>query len=1430
MDELKIYHKDGSELTDINGQAVKVLSTDDSDKWMGEHYVNVDIKSAFPVKWCIGDYIVYRGEQFEINYDPGKIKSSSKGTYGEAFKYSDVKFDSKQYELARAEFLDVVLYDNEQHYTTLPKFAFYVSSLDDIADRIQANLNEQYGEGTWRIYTRNKAKSLKRGCDEAEWVARYGEDAADNIIKSQSMSVSSQTCWQILSQMNETFDVNFITRGRNVYIGTAGIPADNIFGYGKGNGLKSIEQQADNNQAVTTRLRAYGSTKNLPTRYYTNLCLDVFAIITGGETGEDDGVSVIGLSLNTELFWEKRWAYFSTSTEDSGFPATIKANGCEYYAKVGKYTDGDTEKMMFVVSSLNGNDYANCKLLERLYSGGQKVYVTSGANKENWPATNKEYQPNALPNNMSINVLMLPGFPKQSLKEWWDAQSEDTKKSISGDTEHIFSEEKYRPYVDSINKETIGVRQASVYFDTDNEKEGLKEIYPTIEEMEVNGVRIDEIDEGSVSITDNGVFKDGATIPNFTVKLRRQVNFDINALKQDDFSIVMQDGMCAGRSFKVAGSTKNEDGRWQLTLNRVKDDDLELYFPYNDFPIKSGDHFVLTGIELPDAYVEYAAKKLLKYTIAWLDENDHTRYVYTPGIDNIYMARQNDEAEADATGKTISLYKTLRAGDMLTLSDEDLDIGTTMTIDQLTIKENEGKIPEYTVTLKEETQVGSIQRIENKIDAIVSGNGLSGGGLLEPQIKSLIKSYGTSFFLSKLKDDQAEGVIKFLAGLGVGEKYSISSEGAAVLETISAERVHDSKSTIQDRVMTGAQGYDIYMGENGKSYAYIDNLIVRQKALFAETEIRKVSYAGGSVMYSNAGSTIVKVVYLFDSMGAVTAIKCYAKADDGTTKTANFWTVGMMALCKTFNVAEDNNRYYWRLVVGTGTEMLEDGLEYYYVVLSNVEMFEGSDKIIPTTGEGVFTEEKGNLLTWGDADVMVAITQAGDNTSMADICGYDEDDEGTAIKLKTFYGYDVQTDGSNDLPAVGDVIVQVGDQIKWKSKGNLVAIRTSSEDEGSDDVPSITMYHSIGYPYLVDGYSWTYPYQWKTRVSVQSPEAWLVNANRFKFFTEDKESTAQTMASYIEATDEKISLKVNSDDLKATGIDITEKTITLTADKTKVRNNAGEEIAVFDADGTVTAGTLKTADTGGGSVEIKNGELAVKNPNGTTNILFGLTSDGYMVLRYYDNEGNLLYDLGPSGLTARSITGKSWGVVEFVAVTNGTDYKQQYLWSNGTWNDSAPSASSSYSARQYYKAINNLQTAAFSEIEDETTHTKTSPEGTQPRWAANGYTKVTLYKYYAGKVNGTAVKDDDAGLTAAEAALADGKWFKQQTKLGNGDGTLNDAYIVEGTYLPYNGIVKAGLPDTSVGKYPTYRLTGMASFVWGSEQAEQEVVSEDITQ
>ena len=796
MSTWNICHKDGSKLTDVNGEQITVHGLEYSDSWMGECFVTINFKHEVPINFQIGDYIVYRGERFELNYEPGKDKQARPDTYGEGFVYDSVKFNALQDELARAEFLDVVLNDNELHYTSLPKFPFFVQTLDDLLDRIQANLDEQIGAGLWKIYSRNKERSVQRGALESEWLSVYGEKTEDNVIESMSITVDSQTCWQALALVNEKWDINFIVRGRNIYVGTTGIEAGHIFSYGIGNGLYEIVQNADSEQSVITRLRAYGSEKNLPSHYYADLGIKYVANIT----------KVIGASTNVELeldidyietyFKNKRkyvvsgesqeqsngWVLqvtFDFQTTITGYVTQSGSSGkCRFYSELkgGQVDSGDEEskeKLDAFIAQVN--------------AGNTKMYITSGLNKKIVPSSMKEYAEN-LPNNMAVNRLMLPGFPHVSLSDFYDSLTEQEKKYVNPTGKlHKFSTDQYRPYIDSLNIEEIGLRSASQFFDTDDKMNGVVEIYPTIEEMQICGVRVDEIDEG-VAPDDDGRFGDNETVKNVDIYLNKAIDFDINDLKDDDFSISMKDGMCGGRTFKVASSTK-VDGRWRLTIERSKDDALELWFPYKDYPIKSGDHFVLTGITLPDSYVKAASLKLLKYAIAFLDKNDYTRYVYQPKVDELFMARQHDKAQADETGTIKSLHDTLKAGDLMNFNDTDLNIEGIISIDQLTIKEEDGKIPTYDITLREDKEVGTIQKMQQQISSLQSGNGGTGAGLTTTQVKNQVATEGSKHFLSKINDDTAHGTItwekiqKFLQGL-TAEDLSQFKKGAIFGEFI----------------------------------------------------------------------------------------------------------------------------------------------------------------------------------------------------------------------------------------------------------------------------------------------------------------------------------------------------------------------------------------------------------------------------------------------------------------------------------------------------------------------------------------------------------------------------------------------------------------------------------------------------------------------
>lgn len=369
-------------------------------------------------------------------------------------------------------------------------------------------------------------------------------------------------------------------------------------------------------------------------------------------------------------------------------------------------------------------------------------------------------------------------------------------------------------------------------------------------------------------------------------------------------------------------------------------------------------------------------------------------------------------------------------------------------------------------------------------------------------------------FVSATHADEAAGEIAFEDGIKLGSHDSsngIDKDGNATLESVTANsgtidkaEIHqlcdDIKNALLNRTLVGGKGFEMYIDAQGKSHLWVDDLMVRVKAYFASLEIRKVSYSGGTTIFSNAGSTICKVAEILDGNDEVVAWKCYAKADDGTTATMNYWKVGMQALCQTFNIKAGkyenvSNRYYWRLVVGVGQEALSDGYTYDYVILSNVEAISADDTAIPDyTHESTIgireTATTWSALEWGDTGT--ASVRALGWTSLSDIL----QDEGISTTKTSFKGYDASI--ANDAPAVGDVIVQVGDQVQPKRYGHAVKITTSRED-GSDlsDLSDIAQGSSL------DMYTGIDDYDWEEHWLHAGPDGFAVSASMFKLIATD---------------------------------------------------------------------------------------------------------------------------------------------------------------------------------------------------------------------------------------------------------------------------------------------------------------------------------------
>lgn len=1050
MSRWTIYDKDGNVLHesiveyDGKGKVVYQDTFEYVGKWMGECYLTISIKSPYPIDFQIGDYIEYREEKFTINYDPTVIKKARRGTYGEGFVYDSIKFNSYSNELTMMLFHDWVLDDNKVHYTSLPAFSFYAKDVDDLVDRLQACAdrwckdNGRDKSEYWMFYTlanntqgtkdtgqyqTTYERTVQRAKDistdsaflsavQSEWIKTYGnpsdyKDSRDDERYDRNISISNNTVWDGLQKVKTEFGLNFIIRGRNVYIGTEGVPTSHLFEYGKGKGLYEVDKTADTDQKVVTRLHAYGSDQNMPTRYYAEVTSEAFSTIKEIKENPTDysfARFILDLPYSSRYFTNAMTKYGSNI-----YAVGIKVGDILVNARVeGTDNNGNVEIYSECLQSStdddDNTDFANFGQFKSAIAVGAKIFFTKGVDRSAFPISNIGFEDGvkALPDNMAVNSLMLPGFPLYSLadicKSVYDSASNSTnyyiKKKPSGtDDEYVlfhtesgkhvvsFSDDRHDPYIVSQNAASLGYRDGDISCTESNDDNGLEAVYPSIEKVTVSDAgigsgdaRVDVVDSAD-TIDDNGVYdKEGVSVPSFHVTLPK-LGFDLRQAAKDannsgEFKLSMKDGFCGGREFTAkVESVDASTGKITLRVQRSYDDSLFLWFPYsyaksvqtvgpgmtNAYQILSGDHFVLTGINVGDVnYVWTASVRLLRKAIHWLCKNDYTRYVYTPKIDEIFMARQDLEAKSDTSGKTASIHDTLKEGDVLLFDDDDLLINGSVYIDQLTIKENGNNgIPTYDVTLRNEVNVGTLQRIQNKVDSVANDirTGNIGGnvGMTPSQVDPLVKAYGAKYFISKTQDDTAQGLITFAKGLisdmlaklnrgatfGTGG-YKFDEKGNVVVDALSSLAFDEALE----------RGFGVTKNSRGKYTLSVTDLMVWGKAVFNSLEIRKLYAVGGNVYLSGASSKIVRAVPVKKATAAASSTgenasaawvacaegdadcegwKCYTLNDDGTTATQNGWRKYDQAKCQTFDIEAGahegvSNTFYWRLVADVSTK------------------------------------------------------------------------------------------------------------------------------------------------------------------------------------------------------------------------------------------------------------------------------------------------------------------------------------------------------------------------------------------------------------------------------------------------------------------------------------------------------------------------------
>ena len=396
-----------------------------------------------------------------------------------------------------------------------------------------------------------------------------------------------------------------------------------------------------------------------------------------------------------------------------------------------------------------------------------------------------------------------------------------------------------------------------------------------------------------------------------------------------------------------------KDGKEQINpksqvFEIVANEDYGRFLPDITLHPKDGDTFVLynwDSSKLGNTLVSSASNELLTDAIknlkkSMIDPTTYTctaeaNYSYNQGMGNLH-----------GVGDRVNLYNK-GYGDSYR-SSRIIGYEFCLDIPYDGAKYYVGEKPSYS----------RLNAMESKIEELVYNgqsylnNGGGPGGSSIYIIKSYDKTSPTEYnvysaravdkrYLSKLTDDIANGKITFIKGLiakalvdlEMGAKFGnnakITELGEAFFSAI--------KSLDYDNA--AEQGFSVEKEKNGKYHAFFTNLTIWGKARFHELEIRKLSYSGGNIYLSGAGSKLIKVVPVKQSVsnGVTTWVettdddverfgwKCYLLADNGTTATMNYWQEGDQARCQTMGeivsggtYQNASNKSYWRTIPNGG--------------------------------------------------------------------------------------------------------------------------------------------------------------------------------------------------------------------------------------------------------------------------------------------------------------------------------------------------------------------------------------------------------------------------------------------------------------------------------------------------------------------------------
>lgn len=356
--------------------------------FMGDRSITITYKSPIIIPFAIGDYVEYRGEKFVLDYDPSDSKEAEVRRSGDAITYNLTFHPESHVELQNCDFCDYVLYDNQLHYSSSPKFSF-IGTAHDLADRIKANLDRLY---------------------PGQWTIKIDPSV---VTEDKNIEIENTSCWNAVVLFNKEYGLNFTVSNKTVKVGFPPVVVKHTFNYGINNGLYKIERNVNSDEAVITRLKAYGSDRNIP-KDYNKLSTDIVPkknLMLPGykETGIDyidsDNISIYGIRPQSVVFDDiypsiegvevdgigrideiVSAEQVTADTEAKGtFTIKIKDIGFD----INDYkVSGETATISIKNGSLLGYEFEIVKV-EKLDTGGYELTLNK-SKRDNWQVPNKD--------------------------------------------------------------------------------------------------------------------------------------------------------------------------------------------------------------------------------------------------------------------------------------------------------------------------------------------------------------------------------------------------------------------------------------------------------------------------------------------------------------------------------------------------------------------------------------------------------------------------------------------------------------------------------------------------------------------------------------------------------------------------------------------------------------------------------------------------------------------------------------------------------------------------------------------------------------------------------------------------------------------------------------------------------------------------------